>query len=635
MKLTLPALWASVRARWTWMGWLPLLVLIGIAPAQATWPLAHLELLPQWIDNELPQDLRAEFMGAIFVSLLVTVAFYGATYAVVRRGLPSIRFGDFARALNRSTFVVIAFPLLVTLLGSELEREQPVTTLLLITLSALLIALWVERVTPRARTRVPSTRLRRLAGPLAVLVLTVAYAVGMSYLSVLDHHNLRTSFLDLSVYDNILWHTASGDWLGCSMCAGENHLSVHFDPILIAIAPLYALDPRAETLLIVQSVWLATGTVPLFRLGRRRLRSDLAGVTMAAAYVLYPALHGANLYDFHSLTLVVPLLLWAVELLDRGSTWRFLAVFAAILATREDLALLMCFLGLYAGMRGRGRMGWLIVGVSLAYFGFARGVVMSGTKLLAKGHFVGRYSEMIPHRDENLSGLVVSVFTNPGFVVQVLLREEKLIYYASLLVPLGLLPLWAGTKRVLFVYGLIFIGLSNHRYHYSLHFQYGVVLFPLLLAAVPEGIDRVAKRLRKRWGVEPARARRALLLFVMIASVLSSSKFGALVPNASFRAGWTPLLHTADAASARRHRAVRSLAKGIDPDAAVCASDELSPHVSNRATIARWPRCKDADVYLVRPSKMKPKGLRRWKRVRKRLRLVDKKRGIEHWEVAD
>ena len=59
------------------------------------------------------------------------------------------------------------------------------------------------------------------------------------------------------------------------------------------------LSPRAETLLVLQSVWLATGVAPLYLLGKKRLGNPWFGVLLAATYVLYPALHGANLFDFH------------------------------------------------------------------------------------------------------------------------------------------------------------------------------------------------------------------------------------------------------------------------------------------------------------------------------------------------
>ena len=94
-------------------------------------------------------------------------------------------------------------------------------------------------------------------------------------------------------------------------------MSAHFDPILLLLAPAYLIAPNAETLLIIQSVWLASGAIPLFLLASRVIRSSWVALVIAGAYLLHPALHGINMYEFHSLALVVPLLFWVVYLLER------------------------------------------------------------------------------------------------------------------------------------------------------------------------------------------------------------------------------------------------------------------------------------------------------------------------------
>ena len=42
--------------------------------------------------------------------------------------------------------------------------------------------------------------------------------------------------------------------------------------------------------------------------------------------------------------------------------------------------------------------------------------------------------------------------------------------------------------RVMALYGLLFLGLATRKYVFDLHFQYSSVLFPVLWAAVPDGI---------------------------------------------------------------------------------------------------------------------------------------------------
>ncbi len=603
------------------------MLLITAAPGQALWPVLHDGARAAWTTNSLDTPQRLEHAGVIAVSMFLGLAYYVGAWAWYRAKRDRVSFPTFAGALNAGTRCVVVLPWLSTVLFGELEASHPIVEFGLITATAITLTVWLASLDVFERAGDLSGR----AAALATAALGVGYAVVTAYLSLVDHHGLSTSFLDLAVYDNIVWNTAQGRWLDCSMCAGGNHASVHYDPILIVVAQLYRLQPQAETLLVLQSAWLALGVIPMFRLGKRRLGRNAAGVAMAAVYVLYPALHGANLYDFHSLTLAIPLLVLAVDLIDAGATKRTFAVLVALFLCRDDVALLTCVFGAYAALRGRPRLAIGIVLASVGYFAFARGYVMAGTRLLAKGHFVGRYSDMIPNADENLRGLVVTMATNPAYTASALVRPEKLTYYVALLAPLGFVPLLAPRKLVLTAYGLVFIGLSNHAYHYSLHFQYGSVLFPMLLAAVPDGAARLGARWAARSGRSEDASVRRVLVGIVVASALSATQFGALVPNASFRGGWTRIEHRLDPDARADLAALRTLTGRIAPDASVCASDHLAPHVSNRQVVRRWPRCKRAEAFLVDVARMKNKSKATWRKQKQNLRLVTEARGLQLW----
>ena len=64
------------------------------------------------------------------------------------------------------------------------------------------------------------------------------------------------------------------------------------------LVPIYALAPRAETLLIIQATLIGAAVIPLFLFSRNRL-GPYQAVSIAAMYVFYAPLHGGNLYDFH------------------------------------------------------------------------------------------------------------------------------------------------------------------------------------------------------------------------------------------------------------------------------------------------------------------------------------------------
>src|SRR5690606_38669826 len=100
------------------------------------------------------------------------------------------------------------------------------------------------------------------------------------------------------------------------------------------------------------------------------LDSRFAGLVTAAAYGLHPALHGPNLYEFHSLTLVAPPMLWALFFLETKRFKSYWATFALLLLVREDVSLLLAFVGVYALLRddkAHHRAGWVTLGICLFY----------------------------------------------------------------------------------------------------------------------------------------------------------------------------------------------------------------------------------------------------------------------------
>jgi uncharacterized membrane protein len=374
-------------------------------------------------------------------------------------------------------------------------------------------------------------------------------------MTLVNFKALHPHTIDLGLYDNILWHTAHGDWLGSSLAKGGHHNSAHFDPILIAIAPLYALRPCADTLLVLQIVWVSSAMLPIYLLAREKLASPLYGLGFAAMYAAHPAVHGAALYEFHSLTLVGPLLIWLVYFLERGSYRAYALMLVPVLLCREDVALLMCFVALYALLRGgreRVRAGWMTALVSVTYFVVVKRFFMDSSDLLNSGPgsygFAYYYADLIPN-DNGGKGLAISLLTNPGFVLCNVLVKPKLEFVAALLVPLALLPLAARPARTMLVYGAIFCLLASKPAVYSIAFQYSSLVLPLAFAAAIIALEQVPRwRLVVAHGLDAARVRRALFVFALTASALVSWKLGAFDPDHVFYAGFTPIARELDEA---------------------------------------------------------------------------------------
>ncbi|MDC0670210.1 DUF2079 domain-containing protein [Nannocystis radixulma] len=595
---------ATVAQLWKWG---PLYLLIAISPGLALWPLLT-GTLRHIIKNDLSIGQRYAMLAAVAISVVATTAAYVAVWRRRRQSEPSLGFGDSVVATNRWAFIVLAGPLLVGLHVARIEIKHAVfTSFLTAAVTALAMVffyrlLGLKRFAPPEDPFVPA-RDGRLARGVLVAGL-VGYCALLSWFSLLDHRNLATTVYDLGIYDNLVWQTSHGHFLDCSLIRGGNHMSAHFDPILLLLGPIYLLYPHAETLLVIQTLWLASGALPLWLAARRRLKNEWMATILAFVYFLYPALHGVNMFDFHSVALMVPLAMWAVYLLDAGAMRRYWLVFALLLATREDISLLNCFIGAYAILIGRTRTGLATIAISLVYLTGVKMFVMADSSLLMSADkaysYIYFYEEMIPHEQEGARGLFTTLLVNPLFALQVLFKEEKLLFFFHLLLPMLALPFAAGRKVVLMLHGLLFLGLASRKHLFSLHYQYSALLFPMLFAALPDGVARMTDSERLRTlGLTRARVAWTLMLGMLTGSALVSWKRGVLLDNASFVAGWTRLDRRPTPEMKERYAKVQEIVARIGPESKVSVSHEIGPHFSNRRHAYHWPAINDAQFIIL------------------------------------
>ena len=197
----------------------------------------------------------------------------------------------------------------------------------------------------------PSSR-KNLIASLAVWLLILLYIGLFSWQSVARHQAFATNAYDMGNVNQAFWNTVHGrplqftNWRGVELdLANDSRLAMHVEPIYFVLAPIYWLWQQPETILILQTIILALGALPVFWLARDRLRSHLAGVAFAAVYLLSPGLEAANMWEFHLVALAAPLLLFAFYFGQKGR-WFLLWLFAVVaMATKEEVSLSVLVMG--------------------------------------------------------------------------------------------------------------------------------------------------------------------------------------------------------------------------------------------------------------------------------------------------
>jgi uncharacterized membrane protein len=434
----------------------------------------------------------------------------------------------------------------------------------------------------------PAKRARTLAFASSVSTTTVVVYAGAALWAVIfgglawaRYKGFLSGRFDLGNMVQAVWSTADGHPLrGISLDGTEGlRTAFHADVILAAFAPLWVVWSSPVMLLAVQAIALALGALPVYWLARKHLGSSRLGACLAFAYLLYAPIQWIQLYDFHAVTLAVPLLLFAIWFLDERRLVPFSIVAALALLTKEEIGLVVAGLGLwYALRRGERLTGGLIAAGGLAWTIIALKVVIPLSSGGSSSPFLARYDAV----GGSPTGLLGKLGSDPGAILAAVTTRDDVIYLALLLVPL--LGLWA-LEPVLAAAALPEVGLnllSSQEAQTSITYQYVSGIVPFLIAASVLGLGRLRERHPK--------AMRLLTVSLLLSSVWFTLLLGPLtlrVPE---------ILREYGSAHAR---AAQQAVELIPAGDAVSSTNEVGAHLSARRKIYMFPVLKDARWVVV------------------------------------
>lgn len=435
---------------------------------------------------------------------------------------------------------------------------------------------------------------RLLAAPRSLLwAAMAAYALGFSVLSVLRHDAYNTGRFDLGNMAQVVWSTAHGNPLRMTSLEGDqiSRLAAHVDPILVLFAPLWLAWPSPDLLVVVQALAIALGALPVFWLARKHLGSERSALAFALAYLLQPAVQWLTLSEFHPVALATPLLLFAFWWLDEDRLLPFAVVAVFACATKEEIPLAVCAMGLwYALSRRRWRPGLLIALVGLAWALIAIEVVIPHFNAGASSQFYSRYADV----GGSPGGILKTALTDPLRIVEQAFDYEGIRYLAQLALPLGIL--WALSPLALLVSlpDLALNLLSHTSTQSSIHFHYTAGVIPGLVVAAALGAARL-RRARPRWvgGLAPA---------LVLLALAANWNLGAMP---FWRDVWGgEKLGTNDTRVSDHDRIADRVLRQVPADAVVSATNSLGAHLSARRRILSFPRLLDATWIAVDETKL-------------------------------
>jgi uncharacterized membrane protein len=399
------------------------------------------------------------------------------------------------------------------------------------------------------------------------------YTVIFSTITILRHRTFLTSGFDLGIFDQAFWTTvfehklfySTGD---LSFNPSGSFFGVHFSPLLFLILPLYAIFPSVETLLVIQTVVLALGSLPIYLISREKL-GESSAVIISILYLSYPPLHYVNLSDFHLEAFLPLFFLFTVYYLEHEKWSYFLLFMLLSMITIEFTQIIMIFIAIYGLLlyrRGcfthsRRALNYIILTVLIS-------ILLFILALLTKELF-NPYTSGIPSPFHH-------ILIDPGSTVTMVLNDFdiKLSYLIIFLAPLAFIPLLVLEPLVMVLPWIAAAFITNYPPYYMIHFHYNAFVIPFIFIAFIKAVEYISQ---KTSSIDARRVRKTLFV-AFLCTIILSVYLNAKLPG-SPNTHWNYQLPIFTEQSSIYHK-VLSL---IPPNASILTQNTIFPHISGRS----------------------------------------------------
>ncbi len=292
--------------------------------------------------------------------------------------------------------------------------------------------------------------------PTLVWVCFGAYVVIFVAMNWQLYRGLQLPHGDSAMYEEHLWNFLHGKGFRSYLDQGL-FLGEHIQVIHLLLLPLYMLWQSQMLLELCDSAILAAGCIPVFWMGRRHTGRADAGIWLAPAYLLYFPLQyldiGIELKTFRPNALAVPVLLFAIDQLERRRYKTFCGLLLLTLSAQEDYAIALAPLGVWIALRQwqpLDRTDWSRIVWRVAIFGTCVAALsvayLIGTRYailwfrnwdeIHYARYFAKFGNTLPEIGKNM-------LTKPGLLWDSLATPATVGYLLQILLPVAFLPLFS------------------------------------------------------------------------------------------------------------------------------------------------------------------------------------------------
>lgn len=344
---------------------------------------------------------------------------------------------------------------------------------------------------------------------IVLFLLIILYVLYFSYLTIVRHKSLNSSYYDLGIMDQTVYNTSKGRFLELTdptKTQNIKRMAIHNDILLALIAPFYFIYKGPETLLIIQSIVLALGAVPIYWLSFSILKNKKLSLLFSFSYLLYPPLQRANIFDFHAVALSTTFLLFMFYYAYIKKYLTSFIFFILSIFSKEQVALATMLVGLFFFFKRRAILqkssgaklknenkwyGGLIFIMSLIWFVLSIWFIIP---YFRKGpHFaLSHYSDFGDTSFSILKGLLFKPYSYSNYIFHI----DTLRYFFFLFGHTAFLSLFAPFYILLALPEFVINLLSNNWDMRNIIFHYTAVITPFIFISSIFGAKKIMKRFR-------------------------------------------------------------------------------------------------------------------------------------------
>lgn len=381
----------------------------------------------------------------------------------------------------------------------------------------------------------------------------------------------------MGVIPNVIANTAAGNLFRSSYYAGASFLAVHVVPLYLLLAIVYKFFPFIETLLILQSFFVVFAAIPLFMLARSLgLRTFFAG-TIAVLYLLHPANHAAQFYDFHELAFFPFVFFLYVYGIVAGREIVSLIALIFCLWIKEDISILiLCALPMLKEYFEK-RQLYLNVVICLCWYAIAMCILYA---FGGKTHpYLWYYADLMPEGSAGFMGLIEGIISNPGYFYTSRLTNERLLYIVQTLAPVSFVPFFHPAYLLSVFPGFAMNLLSSNEKPelFSITFQYVWYVIPAMYACFCVFLHRL---ISVNQPVKGFLLEYVLILSATIASFVLSYKHGAFFDRKEFVGGYRPVRFDITGNEQSSHSMFSAISSQIPSTDWIVCSGEICPQLN-------------------------------------------------------